>query len=99
LFAASDVRLFRNDKFPFVGRMAAADALVTLTSEWTWKPSFADVSASGDLGYSYGIYELREKTGTISEKGNYARVWKKVGDAWKLVIDVADPLPPETKKN
>jgi ketosteroid isomerase-like protein len=99
LFAATDVRLFRNDKFPFVGRMAAADALVTLTSEWTWKPSFADVSASGDLGYSYGIYELREKTGTVSEKGNYARVWKKVGDAWKLVIDVADPLPPETKKN
>jgi ketosteroid isomerase-like protein len=98
-FAASDVRLFRNDKFPFVGRMAAADALVPLTSEWTWKPSFADVSVSGDLGYTYGLYELRDKTGTVSEKGNYARVWKKVGDAWKLVIDVADPLPPETKKN
>jgi len=99
LFAASDVRLFRNDKFPFVGKMAAADALVPLTSEWTWKPSFADVSVSADLGYTYGIYELREKTGTVSEKGNYARVWKKVGDAWKLVIDVADPLPPEKKKN
>ena len=99
LVAASDVRLFRNDKFPFVGRMAAADALTTLTAEWTWIPSFADVSISGDLGYSYGIYELREKTGIVSEKGNYARVWKKVSGAWKLVIDVADPLPPEAKKN
>ena len=93
LVAASDVRLFRNDKFPFVGRMAAADALSTVTAEWTWTPSFADVSISGDLGYSYGIYELREKTGAVSEKGNYARVWKKVNGAWKLVIDVANPLP------
>jgi ketosteroid isomerase-like protein len=95
-YAASDVRLFRNDKFPFVGKLAAADALVPLKGEWTWTPSFADVSTSGDLGYSYGSYEVREKGGAraVSEKGNYARVWKKEGSTWKLVIDVADPLPP-----
>lgn len=101
LFAAKDVRLFRNDHFPFVGRAGAADALAPITAEWTWTPAFAGVSVSGDLGYSYGIYEMREKsaTQTVSERGNYARVWKKVNDAWKLVVDVADPLPPETKKN
>ena len=93
LYAAKDVRLFRNDHFPFVGKMAAADALAPLTAEWTWTPSFADVSISGDLGYTYGTYELREKTGKLVEKGNYARVWKKVLGDWKLVIDVADPLP------
>ena len=100
-YAASDVRLFRNDKFPLVGKLAAADALLPLKAEWTWTPSFADVSISGDLGYSYGAYEVRERTGAraVSEKGNYARVWKKEGSSWKLVIDVADPLPPETKKN
>jgi ketosteroid isomerase-like protein len=100
-YAAKDVRLFRNDHFPFVGKMAAADALAPITAEWTWTPSFAGVSASGDSGYSYGIYELREKSAarTVSERGNYARVWKKVNGGWKLVIDVADPLPPETKKN
>lgn len=100
-YAAKDVRLFRNNHFPFVGKMAAADALAPIAAEWTWTPSSAGVSASGDLGYSYGIYELREKggIGSVSEKGNYARVWKKVDGAWKLVVDVADPLPPETKKN
>jgi ketosteroid isomerase-like protein len=100
-YAAKDVRLFRNDHFPFVGKMAAADALAPMTAEWTWTPSFAGVSRSGDLGYSYGVYELREKNGagTVSERGNYARVWKKVGDSWKLVVDVADPLPPPTKTN
>jgi ketosteroid isomerase-like protein len=100
-YAAKDVRLFRNDHFPFVGKMAAADALAPVTAEWTWTPSFASVSESGDLGYSYGLYELREKSGAraVSERGNYARVWQKVDGAWKLVVDVADPLPPETKKN
>jgi ketosteroid isomerase-like protein len=93
IYAAKDVRLFRNDHFPFVGKMAAADALAPVTAEWTWKPAFADVSISGDLGYSYGVYELRDKNGAVSEKGNYARVWKKVNDTWKLVIDVADPSP------
>jgi ketosteroid isomerase-like protein len=99
LYAAKDVRLFRNDHFPFVGRAGAADALAPITAEWTWKPSFAEVSVSGDLGYSYGIYELRDTVRTVSERGNYARVWKKVNGAWKLVVDVADPLPAETKKN
>lgn len=100
-YAATDVRLFRNGRFPFVGKQAVTDALVPLTGEWTWTPTFADVSLSGDLGYSYGIYELREKTGAraLSERGNYARVWKKINGYWKVVVDVADPLPPEMKKN
>src|SRR6266403_5300698 len=93
LYAARDVRLLRNDHFPFVGKMAAADALAPVTAEWTWTSLFAGVSISGDLGYTYGIYELREKAGIVSERGNYARVWKKVLGDWKLVIDVADPLP------
>jgi ketosteroid isomerase-like protein len=95
-YAAKDIRLFRNDHFPFVGKTAAADALAPITAEWTWKPSFAGVSVSGDLGYSYGIYELKTGAGAVSERGNYARVWKKVNGAWKLVVDVANPLPPET---
>ena len=92
-YAAKDVRLFRNGHFPYVGKMAAADALAPVTAEWTWKPAFADVSISGDLGYSYGVYELKDKNGVVSEKGNYARVWKKVNGTWKLVVYVADPLP------
>jgi ketosteroid isomerase-like protein len=94
-YAAKDIHLFRNEHFPFVGKMAAADALAPVITEWTWTPSFADVSISGDLGYSYGLYELKDKRGEVSEKGNYARVWKKVLGDWKLVIDVADPLPKE----
>jgi ketosteroid isomerase-like protein len=99
LYAANDVRVFRKDKMPFVGRKAAVSTMAPLTREWTWNPTFADVSISGDLGYSYGIYELREKTGTRSliETGNYLRVWRKDNGAWAVVIDVADPQPLEKK--
>lgn len=99
-YAALDIRLFRDDKFPFVGKLAAMDALLPLTTEWTWTPTFADVSVSGDLGYSYGVYELRDKAGTraVAERGNYARVWQKINGFWKVVVDVANPLPPEVKK-
>jgi ketosteroid isomerase-like protein len=94
LYAASDVRVFRNDKMPFVGRKAAVSAMAPLSREWTWTPTFADVSISGDLGYSYGTYELHEKAGSrLVETGNYLRVWKKINGAWATVIDVADPLP------
>jgi ketosteroid isomerase-like protein len=99
LYAASDVRVLRNGKMPYVGRKSAVKAMSPLSREWTWTPAFADVSISGDMGYSYGTYELREKTGNraLVETGNYLRVWKKTEGAWAMVIDVADPLPLEKK--
>ena len=51
-----------------------------------------DVSASGDLGYTYGLYELRKGDVTV-EHGSYVRVWKKDGSVWRLVIDVMSPDP------
>ncbi len=100
-YADTDVRLLRNGSYPFVGKLAATEALLAVKNEWTWAPTFADVSASGDLGYSYGTYEMRDPAGAraVVEKGNYLRVWKKVKSHWKLVVDVADPLPLEGKKN
>jgi ketosteroid isomerase-like protein len=60
---------------------------------WSWTPAFADVARAGDLAYSYGTYELRDKkTSAITETGNYARVWKKVAGMWRVVIDVANPV-------
>ena len=97
-YAATDVRLFRENREPFVGKKSAATALMPLSVQWSWNPAFTDVSASGDLGYSYGTYQLRDRSSAkVVEEGNYARVWKKVGRVWKVVIDVANPLPPETK--
>ena len=95
--AANDVRMFRNGRPPVIGKEAGAAAL--LTSVWTWEPAFADVSRSGDLGYTYGTYRLRNESSPMKvETGNYFRIWKKVGKAWEVVADLTDPLP-DAKKN
>lgn len=91
--AAVDVRVYRENQMPFVGRSASAKAMYPATTVWTWTPAFADVSRAGDLAYSYGTYELRDKkSGAITESGNYARVWKRVSGLWRVVIDVANPV-------
>jgi len=87
------VRVYREGKMPIVGRAAGAKAMYPPTTVWTWTPSFADVSRAGDLAYSFGTYELRDKkTSAITESGNYARVWKSVAGMWRVVIDVANPV-------
>lgn len=97
-YASSDVRVLRNQKLPFIGRRAAVAAWTPLSIEWTWTTQAADVSKSGDLGYSYGLYEMRDKAAnSITETGNYMRVWKRVKGAWKLILDLTDPHPPEKK--
>lgn len=88
------VRVYRENQMPFLGRAASAKAMYPPTTVWTWTPAFADVSLAGDLAYSYGTYELRDKkSGAITESGNYARVWKKVAGMWRVAIDVANPVP------
>jgi ketosteroid isomerase-like protein len=78
---------------PFVGRAAAAKAMYPPSTVWTWSPASADVSRAGDLAYTHGIYRLRDKqTGELTERGNYARVWKRVAGTWRVVIDVANPV-------
>lgn len=56
-----------------------------------WKPDFIDVSASGDLGYTYGTFEwsVTDPDGKLSvQKGIFHTVWKRQEDgSWKFVYD------------
>ena len=97
-FAGEEVRLFRNEHFPFVGKAAIAEALQGTTGTLTWQPAFADASRSADLGYTYGTFEVKTD-GVLSAKGNYMRLWKKQGGEWRVVLDVADPQPLEPPKS
>lgn len=105
-FAADEVRVYREEKPPFVGKSVALAVLPDSSMSLTWEPAFADVSRSGDLGYTYGTYELTKRSdGPKSPKmpqklelGNYYRIWKKQGDTWKVVADLLNPLP-EPNKN
>ena len=63
----------------------------------TWAPIGADLSASGDLGYTYGIYEFRStgKDGKpVVAYGKYNTIWKKQRDStWKVVLDMGNSSP------
>ena len=66
-----------------------------------WYPSFADVAASGDWGYSTGPSEYRAK-GKDDPQVNYgffASIWKKQSDgSWKVFMDFGTSTPvPSTK--
>ncbi len=56
-----------------------------------WAPDFVDVSASCDLGYTYGkyIYKTIDSTGKqVSFKGIFHTVWKKQSNgSWRFVWD------------
>jgi ketosteroid isomerase-like protein len=60
----------------------------------TWTPVGADMSASGDLGYTYGTYEFssKDKDGkTVVDHGKYTSIWKKQGQgSWKVVLDMGN---------
>ena len=84
----NDGILLRPSHLPLIGAQAieylteSSDTGYTLT----WQPSAAQVSASGDLGYSYGIYHLQLQDTLI--RGTYVSIWKKQADGkWKFILD------------
>jgi len=94
---ADDVRLFRLNAFPAVGKQATQAALATRQGVLSWQPVKADVSRSGDLGYTYGSYEFKASGVDAKpvEKGNYVRIWKRQrGGKWRVVLDILNPTPP-----
>ncbi len=94
-YLADDVRLFRMSAFPAVGREAARAMLTAEPELLTWQLTKAEVSRSGDLGYSYGRYELKASEGFAPESGSYLRIWKKQPDGkWKVVLDLLNPITP-----
>ena len=63
----------------------------------TWTPVYADIAASGDLGYTYGTFEFRskDKDGKVTvEYGKYVSIWRKQNDgSWKVVMDMGNSSP------
>jgi len=66
-----------------------------------WTPVGADISASGDMGYTYGNFEFhaKDKDGNPHvEYGKYTSIWKLQKDgSWKVVLDMGNASP-EPKK-
>jgi ketosteroid isomerase-like protein len=66
-------------------------------NQLTWTAVGADISATGDLGYTWGTYEFRskDKDGKPTvDYGKYTSIWKKQRDgSWKVVLDMGNASP------
>ncbi|MCX6233810.1 MAG: DUF4440 domain-containing protein [Bacteroidetes bacterium] len=93
---SDDCVLLRAQQKPIEGRTAIEATFARFSDEnsiLTWEPLKAVVSESGDLGYTYGIWEskLKDTTGLVF-KGTYLSIWKKNADGkWKVVLDTGNP--------
>ena len=102
LYYADDAVEVPNGHALIAGKAAIAATMGFLDNKdnrLTWTPVGADISASGDLGYTYGTYEFRsrDKDGKpVVDYGKYTSIWKKQKDgSWRVVLDMgnSDPAP------
>lgn len=72
---------------------------------FSWAPSYAEMSISGDWGYTTGNYEHRPKSlrDPVDDGGQYTTVWhKNSSNEWKYLVDIGNKhatLAPEKLAN
>lgn len=82
--------LLRPNSPPIEGADAIDNISMTVDSGFSikWEPIKAEVSKSGEIGYTYGIYQVVEKQNGDTVSGTYTTIWKKQGDGkWKYVLN------------
>ncbi len=95
MFDSSGV-ILRANHFPIEGYNSIKTLLIKESDSnftLTWEPSFSKTSSSGDLGYTYGTYQIVLKaTDSIAEQGTYCTVWQQTADgSWKAILDTGNP--------
>ncbi len=93
-FYAAPDGVIKRGKNVIKGKQAIADWYtqdVRPNETLTWKPTFVDVSSSGDLAYTYGDFTFTypDSTGNMkTNKGIFHTVWKRQEDgSWRFVWD------------
>ena len=79
-------RLHRSGSMPPIGPQPIRSWLDGNTPSMTASTGTAESAQSGDLGYSYGTYEVK---GSSPQAGAYVRIWQRESSGrWLLVADV-----------
>jgi len=91
-YLADDARVLRLNTAPAIDKDNAMVLISERAGTLSCKAIAADMSASGDMGYAYGLFELKNHD-VLLEHGSYVRVWKKHGRDWRVVMDVMSPDP------
>jgi ketosteroid isomerase-like protein len=85
---SEDARLLAPNAAMSQGRTAIHAALAEMTSaglKGTLKT--IEATASGDIGYNIGTYEMRDPKGTVVDRGKFAETFRRVGGQWQITND------------
>ena len=93
-YCANDAVMLAPNYMPIEGKKNIVSKLYLqsdTTYVLTWHPVNAFVAESGEMGYTYGIWNIETSDSLgikINEQGTYVTVWKKneMGE-WKFVLD------------
>jgi ketosteroid isomerase-like protein len=102
-FAAASMQVFADDGVAFAPGPVNGKKLWSTETDppiLTWRPIFATISRSGDLGYTTGPWELRKAKDDPNPAafGHYNTLWRKDPDGvWKVVVDVGVDHPQPTE--
>ena len=86
---------------PVIGLDAVLANFGDRSGELLWYPVAADISKSGDLGYTWGRYTFTSTNDageSQTSHGKYLSIWKLQDDGtWKVVVDGGTLNPPPTE--
>ncbi len=92
-FMDADGILLRPGYNPIIGANAVDFLIQQNDTSYTitWQPQHAVVANAGDLGYTYGIYQLLPHAMDTTLYGTYVSIWKKQKDSsWKFVLNTGN---------
>ncbi|MBU0519194.1 nuclear transport factor 2 family protein [bacterium] len=90
-YLAEDAIQFPSNGKPIHGNQAIFDAMIDGADCYTlkWEPQHAEVSATADLGWTWGRWTLAPADTSQSEQhGHYLNVWKKMDGSWRVLADI-----------
>jgi len=103
-FLADDAIQFSAGAPPMFGRETIYQNMKPTERSYVlqWEPKKAEVSQSGDVGYTWGMFTVssQDSLGKSQKRfGKYVSVWKKHTDGtWKVALDIGNQNPdPEAK--
>ena len=80
VYAAEDVRLYRDQALPMIGKTALLKHIADDSRRFTWGPVDAVVSSTGDLGYVFGDAQAVGRNANVDPAiSSYLRIWRKDG--------------------
>jgi ketosteroid isomerase-like protein len=88
-FLGADARIQMGGELPKIKRDSINTWLLKLNKSLSWTSVGSNVAASGDMGFTYGLFETHNVNSTSS--GHYVRIWKKQSDGrWLITLEMMD---------